>query len=79
MPQRIEPYTAEELRIWRAKERLSQDDVAKLFDTSQRSVSNWELGCVPRNFSERFERVLVAYYHVPMAHDLSFKEKEEVR
>lgn len=62
MPLRAEPYTAEELRIWRAKERLSQADVAKLFATSQRSVSNWELGVIPRGFSEAFERVLVAYY-----------------
>lgn len=64
MPLRAEPYTAEELRIWRAKERLTQADVAKLFDTSQRSVSNWELGCIPKGFSEAFERVLVAYYNV---------------
>lgn len=61
---RTEPYTAEELRIWRAKERLSQSDVARLFATSQRSVSNWELGCVPRGFSEAFERVLLDYYNV---------------
>lgn len=72
MPLRAEPYTAEELRIWRAKERLSQADVAKLFNTSQRSVSNWELGRTPRGFSEAFERVLMAYYKVPMASNLSF-------
>lgn len=76
MTARLEPYTAEELRIWRAKERLSQADVAALFGTSQRSVSNWELGCIPRGFSEAFERVLIAYYHVPMAHDLKFKVEE---
>ena len=61
---RTAPYTAEELRIWRAKERLTQAEVAKLFDTSQRSVSNWELGVIPRDFSEAFERVLMAYYKV---------------
>ena len=62
MTQRAEPYTAEELRIWRARERLSQSDVAELFGASQRSISHWENGQLPRDFSERFEQVLVAYY-----------------
>lgn len=59
---RAEPYTAEELRIWRAKERLSQTDVARLFDTSQRNLSHWEAGKLPKRFNEAFERVLLAYY-----------------
>lgn len=64
MTQRAEPYTAEELRIWRARERLSQAECAKLFDASQRSISHWEQGQLPRDFSERFEEVLVAYYRL---------------
>lgn len=62
MTQRTDPYTSEELRIWRARERLSQAACAKLFDASQRSISHWEQGQLPRDFSERFEEVLMAYY-----------------
>ena len=64
MPTRANPYTAEELRIWRAKVRLTQSQMAKLFQTSQRSISHWEAGAVPRDFSERFEKVLIVYYNV---------------
>jgi len=64
MTTRPVPYTAEELRIWRAKERLTQARLAKLFDIAQRTVSHWETGAVPKDFSERFEKVLMAYYHV---------------
>jgi DNA-binding transcriptional regulator YiaG len=67
MTQRVEPYTAEELRIWRARERLSQADVAELFNASQRSISHWENGQLPRDFSERFEEVLMAYYRQEQA------------
>ena len=61
---RTEPYTADELRIWRARERLTQARVAKLFEASQRSISHWEAGDLPKDFSDRFERVLVDYYNV---------------
>ena len=59
---RPEPYTAAELRVWRARERLTQARVAALFQTSQRSISHWEAGHLPKGFSEKFERVLFAYY-----------------
>ena len=59
---RGEPYTAAELRVWRARERLTQAHVAALFQTSQRSISHWEAGYLTRGFSEKFERVLLAYY-----------------
>lgn len=62
MTLRAEPYTAEELRMWRAKEHLTQRQVADLFETSQRAVSHYEAGDIPKDFSERFERVLLAYY-----------------
>jgi DNA-binding transcriptional regulator YiaG len=64
MPTRVEPYTSEELRIWRAKVRLTQSQMAKLFHTSQRSISHWEAGAVPKDFSERFEKVLAVYYNI---------------
>jgi DNA-binding transcriptional regulator YiaG len=67
MTQRAEPYTAEELRIWRARERLSQQRCAELFNASQRSISHWENGQLPRDFSERFEEVLMAYYRQEQA------------
>ena len=64
MAARADPYTAEELRIWRAKVRLTQAQMARLFQTSQRSISHWEAGAVPRDFSAQFEKVLIAYYNV---------------
>lgn len=67
MTRRAEPYTAEELRIWRARERLSQTKVAELFGIAQRTLSHWECGDIPHDFSERFEGVLVAYYHMEKA------------
>jgi DNA-binding transcriptional regulator YiaG len=64
MTARADPYTAEELRVWRARVRLTQSQMARLFHTSQRSISHWEAGAVPRDFSERFEKVLIAHYNV---------------
>lgn len=62
MTTRTEPYTASELRMWRAKERMTQATMAHLFAVSQRVLSHWEAGRLPKNFNDRFERVLVAYY-----------------
>ena len=62
MTVRLEPYTAEELRAWRAKTRFTQAQVAKLFGVSQRAISSWEDGRIPRRFSEQFEQVLINWY-----------------
>lgn len=59
---RAEPYTAAELRMWRAKLNETQANMAKLFGVSQRVYSHWEAGRLPRNFGDRFEAVLVTYY-----------------
>jgi DNA-binding transcriptional regulator YiaG len=63
MTHRPEPYTAEELRAWRAKTRFTQAQVAALFGVSQRAISSWEDGRIPRRFSEQFERVLIDWYN----------------
>ncbi len=55
-------YTAADLRAWRARERLSQRAVGRLFGVGQRLVSLWEAGLTPRDFTKRFERVLTQFY-----------------
>ncbi len=55
-------YTAADLRAWRARERLTQAYVGRLFGVGQRLVAWWETGLTPRDFSQRFERVLTQFY-----------------
>lgn len=53
MPETV--YTDADLRSWRARERLSQVEAAKVFGLDQRTYARWEEGRYPRNFSRQFE------------------------
>lgn len=55
-------YTGLDLRTFRVRQRLNQSQLGEMFATSQRVISSWESGRVPKNFADRFERVLVDYY-----------------
>lgn len=61
-------YTSADLRAWRARERLTQAQVAELFGVAQRTVASWEAGHVPRIFSDRFAAVLDEFYREEKAH-----------
>lgn len=49
-------YTDEDLRLWRAKEKLSQTEAGVLLGAAQTAVSSWEGGAYPRDLKERMER-----------------------
>lgn len=49
---------AEMLRMWRAKERLTQSDAAHLFEVTRQTIADWEKGHIPGNFEERFARAM---------------------
>jgi len=60
-------YTSADLRAWRARERLTQAQVAELFGVAQRTVSMWEASdalyvSAPSVFSDRFQAVLEKFY-----------------
>ena len=59
---RGEPYTAEELRQWRFNLRISQTGLGRILGVSQRTVSKWEAGGTPADFSQRFEEALIRFY-----------------
>ena len=55
-------YSAADLRAWRARARLTQTAAAQLFMVAQTTYSLWERGQVPKDFSDRFEAVLLNWY-----------------
>ena len=46
-------YDDSTLRMWRAKERLTLAQAAKLFDVSRQTLSRWEDGPVPDDFDDK--------------------------
>ena len=47
---------SEMLRLWRAKERLSQAEAGRLFEVTRQTIGEWEKGRVPHDFDARFLR-----------------------
>lgn len=50
-------YLADDIRSWRAVERLTQIEAAKLLNCAPRTLHRWENGHIelPKGFSERFQ------------------------
>lgn len=48
-------YTDADLRMWRARDCLTQAQAAGLLGVSQRMVSRWELGAYPRDLKDRMD------------------------
>lgn len=48
----------EMLRMWRAKERLTQAQAAHLFGVTRQTIADWERGHIPGNFAERFAQAM---------------------
>ena len=58
-------FGPDDLRMWRAQERLTQAAAGRWFHLAQRTISAIEKGAwVPRDFDERMAAVLLRYYEL---------------